>query len=292
MKECFVENNLRASSLEKIAIINSIVKEYTEDGYKLTLRQLYYQLVKENIIPNDQKEYAKLSTLLKKGRMMGLVDFDVIEDRIRTPDIPFSANSPKNAIELVAEQYRVNRQEGQPKYIEVWCEKDALSNILSRVTKEYHLNLMVNRGYSSCSAMYDAHNRFDYNENYKHPEGSVLIYLGDFDPSGLDMVRDIDDRLMEFNTFVEVEHVALTYDQVEEYNPPPNPAKWKDPRAKDYIKQYGEISWEVDTLNPKILNEILKNAIEKHLNFRQFNKMMMKEKEDKKILANIIEDLE
>ena len=292
MKECFVENNLRASSLEKIAIINSIVKEYTEDGYKLTLRQLYYQLVKENIIPNDQKEYAKLSTLLKKGRMMGLVDFDVIEDRIRTPDIPFSANSPKNAIELVAEQYRVNRQEGQPKYIEVWCEKDALSNILSRVTKEYHLNLMVNRGYSSCSAMYDAHNRFDYNENYRHPEGSVLIYLGDFDPSGLDMVRDIDERLIEFNTFVEVEHIALTYDQVEKYNPPPNPAKWKDPRAKDYIDQYGKVSWEVDTLNPKILNEILKNAIEKHLNFRQFNKMMMKEKEDKKILADIIEDLE
>ena len=149
MKEKFREIKLSKKNLEKLNKINSIIQEYEADGYRMTLRQLYYQLVSRDIIPNEQKEYAKISTLLKEGRMAGIVDWHAIEDRLRVPYLPYWYISPKEAIDDVAETYRLNRQWRQKIHVEVWVEKDALSGVLKRITSKYHVNLLVNRGYGS-----------------------------------------------------------------------------------------------------------------------------------------------
>lgn len=120
MKERFRKIRLSKKNLEKLALINSIIEEYSADGYKLTLRQLYYQLVSRDVIPNKQSEYAKISTLLKEGRMAGIVDWEAIEDRLRLPHITYSNTSPEQAIEDAIDQYRLDRQEGQDTYLEVW----------------------------------------------------------------------------------------------------------------------------------------------------------------------------
>jgi hypothetical protein len=162
MKETFTpELKLGKKNLVQLKVINEIIEEYLKQGYKLTLRQLYYQLVSRNIIPNLQKEYAKLSNLLVAGRMAGVVDWEAIEDRIRVPFLPYWVDDVAGALDDTISQYRLNRQDNQKAYIEVWVEKDALSGVLRRITSHYHVNLMVNRGYSSCSAMYDASKRFN-----------------------------------------------------------------------------------------------------------------------------------
>lgn len=269
----------------RLNLINSIIEEYQVKGFRLTLRQLYYQLVSRDIIPNKQNEYAKLSNLLKNGRMAGIVDWDSIEDRIREPDVPFSADSIQEAIFAVANQYRRDRQEGQNNYIEVWCEKDALSNILQRITHKYHVQLMINRGYSSCSAMYDASKRFKRAE--KRGQDCKLLYFGDHDPSGLDMVRDVSERLLEFDVSVEVKHIALTTEQVQFYAPPPNPAKITDPRAEWYISKYGKTSWEVDALQPQVLTKLISEEIESIIDLDQFEHMKRIETIEKKMLERI-----
>jgi hypothetical protein len=172
MKQQF-DNKLRLSKENKIVLetINNILEEYKNDGYVLTLRQLYYQLVSKDIIPNNDKEYAKLSNILKKGRMAGIVDWASIEDRVRVPKIPYYVKDVKDAIKDTIEQYRIDRMRGQNNKIEIWVEKDALSNVLYRVSSKYHIRLMVNRGYSSVSAMYDAYNRLN--------SGDVILYFGD-----------------------------------------------------------------------------------------------------------------
>lgn len=177
--------------------INNIIGEYQEQGYRLTLRQLYYQLVSRDFIPNKASEYEKLSVLLKEGRMGGIVDWDAIEDRLRIPSKPSSFESPEKILMAAAEQFEMPRMEGQECYIEVWVEKDALSGVLSRVTRPYHIPILVNRGYSSASAMHDAFLRF--NRALKEGSKSIrVLYLGDFDPSGVDMVRDVEQRIREF----------------------------------------------------------------------------------------------
>lgn len=301
MKIKFREVKLNKANKERLEVINDIIVEYQKEGYKLTLRQLYYQLVSRDIIPNKQSEYSKLSTLLKEGRMGGVVDWDAIEDRLRQPSVPSSWDTPQDAMDSLIAQYKLPRMEGQTTYIEVWVEKDALSGVLKRVTKKYHIPILVNRGYSSASAMFDAYNRFKNGINAiicedKEPE-VVIFYLGDFDPSGMDMIRDVEQRIREFanRDFEEfplkVIPIALTKEQIKKYNPPPNPAKRTDPRAKAFISKHGATSWEVDALPPNVLNKLLEDAIKKHINIYLFEEIVNRESLDKQKLIDLKEQL-
>ena len=273
MKQTF-DDKLRLSAVNKqmLETINSILEEYKADGYVLTLRQLYYQLVSKDIIPNNDKEYGKISNILKKGRMAGIVDWASIEDRVRVPKLPYYSNDVADAINDTIIRYRLNRMEGQERRVEIWVEKDALSNVLYRVSKKYHVNLMVNRGYSSVSAMYDAYKRLS--------TGDVILYFGDHDPSGMDMIRDVRERLQDFGIDVEVRPVGLTMEQIKELNPPPNPAKITDPRAKWYIEKYGKISWELDALPPKYLINLAENAILDIIDIELYEAMLKQEEKD------------
>lgn len=289
MKETFRENlGLSKTNIAKLETIKKIIEEYKKQGYKMTLRQLYYQLVSRDIIPNRVQEYQKLSTLLVKARMGGAVDWNSIEDRLRRPKVPYKVNDVPHAIKDTIRQYRLERQEGQDNYIEVWCEKDALSNVLYRVTAHYQIRLMVNRGYSSCTAMHDAFKRFQRAEN--RGQNVIILYLGDHDASGLDMIRDVTDRQDEFGVDPEIVHIALTKAQIEQYNPPPNPAKITDPRAKDYIAEHGATSWEVDALPPNVLEELLISSIEARIDSDMFDSIVAQEDRDKAKLSDFADD--
>jgi hypothetical protein len=290
MKETFsLKLGLSKLNEERLNIINDIVEEYLADNYVLTLRQLYYQLVSRDVIPNNQKEYAKLSDLLKKGRMAGIVDWQAIEDRGRQPKIPYYVTGIQGALQDTVDQYRLDRMAGQPKYIEVWVEKDALSNVLLRVTEEYHVRLMVNKGYSSCSAMYEASKRF-IRMGQKRGREAVLLYFGDHDPSGKDMVRDIRDRMTEFGVELSVINPALTMQQIRRYRPPENPAKISDPRAAWYIKEYGNKSWELDALPPKVLVEIIRKSVLDHIDEDLYKAQLDKEEDQKITITKIMDD--
>lgn len=298
----FREAKLSKASMSRLYDINGIISEYQAEGYVLTLRQLYYQLVSRDIIPNKQSEYSKLSRLLKEGRMGGLVDWSAIEDRLRKPQKPSSFDSPRDAMEAAINQYELPRQHGQDVYVEVWVEKDALSGVLSRVTEKYHIPILVNRGYSSVSSMYDSFMRFVYNGAYKQRPIRIL-YLGDFDPSGLDMIRDIQDRIYEFKDgyndgeWVEqmefkVQHVALTEEQINLYTPPPNPAKITDPRSKDFIRKYGYTSWEVDALRPDVLHRLLEDEILLAIDVAKYEAIVNREQADIEKLEDVMSHLD
>lgn len=297
--------------------INDILVDYRRQGYVLTLRQAYYQLVSRDVIPNNAKEYAKLSDLLTKGRMAGVVDWASIEDRGRQPKIPYYVSGVKNALEDTVDQYRLDRQEGQENYVEVCIEKDALSSIFSRVTNKYHVRLLVNKGYSSCSAMYDIYQRIAdaYTNGAKR---ATILYFGDHDPSGIDMIRDVNHRVSEMlvkgdnkdtieqlmeeagdylneedddeyipdiSPVFKVRQIALNMEQIRQYRPPENPAKITDPRAKGYIAKYGNKSWELDALRPQALATLCSEAIEEEIDVDVYQEMMDKEKEQKAIIT-------
>lgn len=297
-KEQFRKVRLSKGNMARLEDINEIIKSYQCQGYVLTLRQLYYQLVSRDIIPNKLAEYSKLSTLLKEGRMGWIVDWNAIEDRLRQPYIPYSVDDIEDAIDDTVKQYRLDRMLGQDTYIEVWVEKDALSGVLKRITKKYHINILVNRGYSSASAMFDAYNRFD-NALARDKSSVRILYLGDFDPSGLDMIRDIDSRIREFFApharfwdvgdylDFEIVPIALTREQINQYNPPPNPAKRTDPRAANFIRDEWTTSWEVDALKPEILNQILEDAILENLDLEQYENMLAKEQAERTKIAEL-----
>jgi hypothetical protein len=284
MKEVFKPTKFRPQRLAQVELCNQIIEGYQAQGYRLTLRQLYYQLVTRNVIPNEERSYKNIGKLISDARLAGLVDWDSIEDRVRVPSIPQEFENLAELVEAALDSYRLPRWAEQDTYLELWVEKDALSGVLAPMAKEYHVTLMVNRGYSSQSAMYEAAGRFAD----KRSKRCFLLYLGDHDPSGEDMVRDISERLDMFGVQVRVRKIALTYEQVEFYNPPPNPTKPKDTRSVKYQAKHGNECWEVDALPPNVLHEIVERAILTHLALGNYYLVKAHEETDKARLRELV----
>ena len=262
--EQFTEWTPRSESVKYILhhAVN-ILEEFANQGYAITLRQLYYQMVSRGMIPNEIREYKRLGDIITKAREAGYVDWTAIVDRGRRPIVPSQWKGPAELLDAAAAQFRIDRWAGQINYVELWCEKDALSSILEPIADRYHIRFMANRGYSSSTAMYDAAQRCLQAWEHRQQQ-PVIIYLGDHDPSGMDMTRDVEDRLtlFSFETPIEVIRLALNFEQVTTHQPPPNPAKKTDSRAAKYIAKWGYESWELDALNPQTLDQIVSDQIE------------------------------
>lgn len=313
---CITLDGARKWTADKGELINHIKRitsDYAEQRYKLSLRQLYYQLVAAELIPNHDKVYKKLSTILDDCRYAGLIDWYTIEDRGREPKQAYYENSVEGAMQRTINSYKLDRQLNQPTHIEVWTEKDAISGILSRAVNPYTIIMAINKGYTSSTAIYGAYERFV--ELLNNRKKVVILYFGDHDPSGLDMIRDIRERLTlmfhngdqlnedevqewnenadqdydnpklaYINAHFEVRPIGLTMEQIKQYKPPHNPAKITDPRAKWYIKQYGAKSWEVDALKPPVMVSIVEGAVKEIMDNDAYEKVLKDEKNDKKQL--------
>lgn len=264
MKEKFIDHKFNKASATLVGIANNILNEYRKMGYRLSLRQLYYQLVARDYIENSVKSYKRIGNLISDARLAGLLDWGMIEDRGRETVIPTAWESPAQIVHAAAQQFRIDRWEGQPCYVEVMVEKDALSGILEPVCRDLHVRFTANKGYSSSSAMYEAGKRIAKMEDCV--DEIHLFYLGDHDPSGIDMTRDISERLELFTygmiDSTKVHRLALNFNQVEEWQPPENPAKETDSRYEAYVHQFGASSWELDAVEPSTLADLVRDGIQ------------------------------
>lgn len=261
MRRKFKETKFSAESLLRIEQANEIIEDYLDRGYVLTLRQLYYQFVSKDLIPNTERSYKNLGGVISKGRLAGLIDWDAIEDRMRKPVGAVAFPSIDHLVKAAIRGFRLPRRKGQEYYVELWVEKDALAGVLEPIARRHHITLMVNRGYSSSSAMFSAAQRISENMVDDGSESAIILYLGDLDPSGEDMVRDINDRLDLFGAYCDVRKIALTMPQVDHYQPPPNPTKLTDSRAREFIQKFGNESWEVDALTPDTLEDLIESEL-------------------------------
>ncbi|MNJ42951.1 hypothetical protein D3C77_379350 [compost metagenome] len=227
-------------------------------GYSLTLRQVYYQLVARDVIPNNERSYKNLGNLISDGRMSGLIDWSAIEDRTRNLKLNSHWDSPGSIIHSAAYSYAIDKWADQDNYVEVWVEKDALVGIVGQVCSDLDVPYFSCRGYVSQSEMWAASQRLAEFADHKDIH---IIHLGDHDPSGKDMSRDIVDRLELFGVTVNFQRIALNYDQVEEFNPPPNPTKLSDSRALGYISEFGHQCWELDALRPDVIDSLIRDTV-------------------------------
>ncbi len=259
--EFFVDTNFRKASMQLVIKANFIIEEYVNDGYDLTLRQLYYQFVARGLIANKDSEYKRLGSVINKARLAGLIDWDTIKDRTRAMEENLHWDDPSEPIRNAARHYKIDTREDQPEYVEVWVEKEALAGVVERACRSVDVPWFACRGYVSQTAMYEAGNRF--RDAVDSDKRLTIIHLGDHDPSGIDMTRDIADRMEMFcGCDIEVNRIALTMDQVDEYSPPPNPAKLTDSRCGGYMAKYGDESWELDALDPKTITRLIEDAVE------------------------------
>lgn len=287
----YTKKRFNDKALKVIELANQIIEEYQADGYDLTLRQLYYQFVARDLIPNKQAEYKKLGAIINDARLAGLVSWEAIVDRTRNLQKKPNWTGPKEIVEICAKQFRVDRWANQENRVEVWIEKDALVGVIADVCGRLDVPYFSCRGYTSQSEMWSAGQRLNtYIDAGQTPH---IIHLGDHDPSGIDMSRDILDRLELFtNTSLNVDRIALNMDQVRKYNPPPNPAKITDTRAKNYILTHGNKSWELDALEPKLLSALVETTVLQYRDEASWNKQLKLEDKHKKTLVKVAANLD
>lgn len=278
--------NFRPKSLELICLVNQVINEYKEQGYELTLRQAYYQLVARGYIPNNERSYKNIGNLINDGRLAGLIDWTAITDRTRNLRGNSHWNNPSDVIASAKYSYLLNKWKGQPNYVEVWVEKDALVDIVGQACRPLDTPYFSCRGYTSQSEMWGAAQRF---LRQSDRERRIIIHLGDHDPSGIDMTRDIQERLEMFGADVYVKRVALTMEQIETYNPPPNPAKLTDSRCGKYIAEFGDESWELDALEPKMLTNLIIEQVTMYRDDEIYQEICDREDREKEELQMLVD---
>ena len=289
-KLAYIDKRFQSKSLAIIEQANKIIEDYQVQGYDLTLRQLYYQFVARDIIPNSQREYKKLGSTINDARLAGLIDWEAIVDRTRNTVANSHWGSPREIVEACASQFKIDTRATQDNYIEVWVEKEALAGVIERTCRKADVLSFACRGYVSQSAMWEAAQRILKQEGAG--KSVTILHLGDHDPSGIDMTRDIRDRLDLFGTTTIVNRIALTMKQIEHYGPPPNFAPITDSRSGDYIRKFGMNSWELDALEPKVLDALIKKHIAELTDVTLLKKAHVSEQVGRDRLQEVVEELE
>lgn len=285
----YVQKNFRPDSLQLISRINDVIAEYEKQGFSLTLRQVYYQMVARAIIPNNERSYKNLGNLISDARLAGLIDWTAIEDRTRNLRGNSHWISPGSIIDSAAYSYHLDHWEGQEYYVEVWVEKDALVGIVGQICSRLDVNYFSCRGYVSQSEMWGAAQRLKRRQD--DGQNIVLLHLGDHDPSGKDMSRDIVERIRTFETYdFTFKRLALNMDQIELYNPPPNPTKLTDSRASGYVEEHGYECWELDALEPQVISNLIKENVELFRDEKLYRKVLRQEQKEKNLLTDIAEN--
>jgi hypothetical protein len=288
-REVYIERNFRADALAVIERANAVIAEYQAQGFRLTLRQLYYQFVARDLLANTLANYKLLGRTMKHARDAGVSDWDAVVDRTRQVNNNPSWDGPGDFLADAVAHYAEDLWAGQKYRPEVWIEKDALLGVIAGVCEELRVPYFANHGNVSQLPVRDAGLRFAEQIGQGHTP--VVLYLGDHDPSGLEMDRDLQKRVNLYaETEIEVRRVALTMAQVRRHRPPPNFAKEKDANFAKYRAQFGTSEcWELDALAPTVIAGLIREQILPMVDAKRWRKAEAAERRNRKRLASLAE---
>lgn len=268
-------------------------KEILEDSPRaMTVRQLYYRLVAAIIIPNNVRSYQNLVGMLTKARKVDLLDTSMFVDRGRAVEGPTGYEDLESYLDIVSDAYGRRPNDGQPEYLEVWTEKDALSAVIGDVISPYGATLVVSKGYTSYTVLVEAARRF-YDEIVARGQEHVhLLYFGDFDPSGEDIFRVIGDEMSALTGYdFDIRKVALTRNLIDEHGLPPMPAKTTDSRYASFEAAHGDEAVELDALPPAVLEDNVREAVEAHWDEDTHRRLMIEEAAEQGEMSRAIADI-
>ena len=247
----------------------------------MTVRQVFYQATVRGIVEKAESGYAKVQTDLTVMRRAGELPYGWLADNTRWQRKPRSFDSVQEALENTARLYRKNLWADADSYVEIWMEKDALAGVVLPITAMYDVPLMVARGYASLSFL---HSAAEYINDLEVP--SYIYHLGDFDPSGVNAGEKIEETLNELAPDAEIyfERIAVTPRQIEAFDLPTRPTKQTDSRSRNF----GEISVELDAIEPSELRRIVQGVIESHLPDERLQVLLAAEESERELIENLV----
>jgi hypothetical protein len=268
-----------------------LAAEILEVEHPMTVRQVYYQLVSRQVIENSGGSYQAMCNAIRDARLEGLIPWEYIEDRLRRPRRVSMWSDLQDFGETVRRSYRRDIWDTQPMLLEAWLEKDALSGIFEEELEPFGITLNVGRGYDGWSSIHGASERYGAGDGTGGGKHVVILYFGDHDPSGDDMLRSLRDRLASLGSHPDIERVAILHEDIERYDLPPNFANSSDTRARGFIAAYGNQAVELDALPVDVLRQRLIEAITSRMDMDALAAVQRREQTEIEQLRNIFDGL-
>jgi hypothetical protein len=227
-----------------------------------------------------------MQTALVDARKEGFIPWEWIEDRLRRPREVSMYRDLSDFLGIVAYSYRREVWSTQPSYLEVWLEKDALSGIFQDELDRCGVTLNVGRGYDGWDSIHHAAERYRWHRVRDRPV--TILYFGDFDPSGEDMVRSLGERLAFFQCRPEIVKCALLPEDITRYQLPPDFTKQTDTRRAAFVAKYGDVAVELDALPVEVLRVRLVEAVEGTMDMDALRHVREREAEDNRALQALL----
>jgi hypothetical protein len=282
-----------------LAAIQKIL-ENMRKYWPLTARQLHYNLLNDPPLRHASKpssrysndaggrSYKDLINLLTRARLDELIPYEAIGDETRPVSLFNTFHDFKQFIRQERENflwgYWRDLLQSQPNHIEVFVEKLTMSRIIKPVVQDYGMPMTVGRGQCSTGPVREIAQRYLTSGKQK----LVLLLLTDHDPEGEEIARSVARRLHHEHGVeaLEPHKVAVTAEQTTEYSlPPSGKAKKTSTNSPKFIEQYGDTTWELESVPPELVQELLRNAINTVLDIGMFNREVDAEKQDSQFLT-------
>lgn len=249
----------------------------------VTVRQAYYLASSNGLVDKDESGYGRVQRQLLAMRQEGQLSYDWIADNTRWM-IQLDVHTGLDDYLAEAQQiYRRDLWADTDDRIEVWCEKDSIAGVLSAVTQQYRVPLLPARGYSSETFAYESAARANADDRL-----TTIYYVGDLDPSGWHMSRNLESKLMRFcNEIICFERLALEPHHIDQFNLQTRPTKKTDARCRMFYEALGKghPSVELEAMHPDTLRGFVRKAIERHVDKRQLAAVLSNEKAERETLA-------
>ena len=295
MKEKFVnDKGFGKKYLKLVDYANIVLEEFREKHFVLTVRGVMYQMIGRGWLPVDEypNPYGTITRLLRIGRDIGLIDWAMIEDRGRElHDWTGGDTSPQEAIETTANRYSECFLVGQPRFVMVVVEKEALLEIVSRACLEYSVSHAALRGDTSHTILYDlAKLLVQKREEGQEP---IILMVTDLDPAGDDMERVVGHHLNMYarnkkGQEFELRRIGLTPKQARDNNLPPSVVKEKASRTPRYVKKYGtKECWELDALPENVLTNLIRTEVKPYIDLKKWNAAKRKSERNRAMMMRV-----
>lgn len=262
--------------------------EKAREEKPVTLRSLFYRLVSAGLIPStDQTHYQRVGRIVGKLREGGAMPFSWIVDNTRQNIKPSSWSGLADFAETVSKAYRLNFWERLPTYVHFFCEKDAIAGTLEPVTREFDVTLSPIRGYASLSFAHDIARTWNRIEKPIN-----AYYLGDFDPSGFDLERDVREKLERYcDREFHWERLAVNAEDFSRFDLIPLKPKKSDARYRKFVTEHGSECAEVDAIPSTELRRRVRESIEKLIPREEWERLKQVEAIERESWGSAIEQL-
>lgn len=269
----------RKATQDRIDQITELVERYRDEGLlPITIRQLFYRLIAEYLLPKTEQSYQQLCEIVNRARRARVISMSAIRDdgfRMDRGSHYEGQSDFFDAVSRSAESYRIDRQDGQPNRLMLWCEAGGMVPQLRKICDPYSIPVASSGGFDSTTA------KHDIAQQLSTAISTTVLHIGDHDPSGVHIFNSLREDITAFANYydgdIQFTRLAVLPEHIAKYDLPTAPPKKSDRRSFE-----GDKTVQAEALDPAVMSQLVRESIESRLDIDAYHLALGQEEIERK----------